>query len=1378
MITISPRSTGNGRGIFKDTRRIFFATAGLLAALSAQTAAAPVQLVKTFDKVPDGAYPSGRLLVGLDGAIYGANTQGGTNDHGTLFKVNPNGTGFTVLKQLDSPVTGKNPFGGMVQGPDGTIYGTTAGGGTQGGTVFKIQPDGTGFTVLQQLIYNPHGNGTRASLLLNGTVLYGATYTGGTAGDFGGAVFKLNTNGTGFTVLKSFSYGVHGGNIQTGLSQGSDGVLYGAAPNGGPNSGGTVFKLNPDGTGFTVLRSFVNADGINPSGPVVGNDGALYGVTEYGGTENLGTLYKMNTDGTSFTVLRNFTWGTGGNSRGGLTKRSDGKFFGVTTSGAPSGQAVVYSVGADGSGYTVESILTPAIHGQHPQDTVALGADGTIYGAGYTAGALNFGAVFSQAPAPTGKVLSFDGTNDYVRSTNPAGLPTGNSDHTVEFWVNYTGGQTGHRYFLWHGTPSSGERSEIYGYDSATGRLRLHRYSPNDKLTNVTLPLNTWTHLAYVYRGASRTTEIFMNGTLAQTLNFTADLNLTSANLQLGTYDSSSTFSANARMDEVRIWNHARSGAQILSKMNSELLGTESGLGVYYNFNQGNAGNNNAGITTLTDTSASANNGTLLNFALTGATSNWIAPGVPFPNPEIAVEQPASSDIADGGSRAFGTVAVGGNSSLTFTIANSGAGTLVGLGITIDGANSADFSVTSSPTAPVVGGGTTTFTVRFAPASPGAKTAALHIANNDSDEAPFDITLTGTSNFSPVLSVPGAPVIAEATGATGAAVAFSVSATDTEDGTAPAIATPASGSTFPFGDTTVNVSATDSHGATTNGSFIVRVRDTTAPTLSVPANIIAEATSAAGAVVTFSPTATDAVDPAPSVSATPVSGSTFAIGTTPVSVSATDVSSNSASGGFSVTVQDTTAPSATAPAGRTIYNSTAPNLTSLVIASDAVGVASITQSPTAGATLADGVHVFTFTVLDITGLSTVVTTNVTVDTTNSAPSAVDDAVATTTGTATVYPLANDLDADGDALTLVSVNEPSVVIDGRALIIPAGYTGTFAYTATDGRNPTTADVTVTAATPQTARSQWTGLLRDSSSAIVGRMDATRSTLGSFTSVARIGSTSTIVKFTLVPEPNGTVTVATALGACTATEDAATGRLEISIAGTSGPITSSMRRSALIATPQKVNVALASIDAGIPGGGIAKLTMLANGNVEFSMTMPDGKVVSGKTEVADNGTMVLFSPVMQTTPGAYIAGELNLANLTKTDITGELAWLKPAQTAAGMHQSGVNTVLVANGCIYTPGVSILPNGAGTLRISGGNLAATSTTAALITAGKPKTTPIMGKWVAEPTKGTFTPTVRTPARPTGTSGTGIYLPKSNSAWGYFPGVTLGGRIELTQP
>jgi hypothetical protein len=113
--------------------------------------------------------------------------------------------------------------------------------------------------------------------------------------------------------------------------------------------------------------------------------------------------------------------------------------------------------------------------------------------------------------------------------------------------------------------------------------------------------------------------------------------------------------------------------------------------------------------------------------------------------PEIAVEQPLGTDIVDGvGSRNFGSVLVGTNTSLIFTIRNVGGANLTGLGITIDGANANQFSVTANPTAPVAPGGSTTFTVRFAPTSTGLKTAALHIANNDSNENPFDITLTGT----------------------------------------------------------------------------------------------------------------------------------------------------------------------------------------------------------------------------------------------------------------------------------------------------------------------------------------------------------------------------------------------------------------------------------------------------------------------------------------------------------------------------------------------------------------------------------------------------------------------------------------------------------
>ena len=120
---------------------------------------------------------------------------------------------------------------------------------------------------------------------------------------------------------------------------------------------------------------------------------------------------------------------------------------------------------------------------------------------------------------------------------------------------------------------------------------------------------------------------------------------------------------------------------------------------------------------------------------------------------EIAVEQPVGVDIADGGSKDFGSVMVGNNTSLVFTIKNTGNADLTGLGITIDGADASLFSVTTSPVAPVSGpAGSTTFTVRFAPLSTGLKTAALHIANNDSDENPFDITITGTG--SPIVAGP------------------------------------------------------------------------------------------------------------------------------------------------------------------------------------------------------------------------------------------------------------------------------------------------------------------------------------------------------------------------------------------------------------------------------------------------------------------------------------------------------------------------------------------------------------------------------------------------------------------------------------------------
>jgi hypothetical protein len=166
--------------------------------------------------------------------------------------------------------------------------------------------------------------------------------------------------------------------------------------------------------------------------------------------------------------------------------------------------------------------------------------------------------------------------------------------------------------------------------------------------------------------------------------------------------------------------------------------------------------------------------------------------------------------------------------------------------------------------------------------------------------------VTVTDNTPPSLTLTDQK--AEATSANGAAVTYPATASDIVDGTVAVSCDKASGATFPLGVTTVSCSATDAHGNRGTGSFTVTVKDTTAPTLSLPGSRSAEATGSTGAVVTYPVSASDAVDGSVTPSCTPASGSTFALGTTTVTCSATDQAGNTASDSFTVEVVDTTAP--------------------------------------------------------------------------------------------------------------------------------------------------------------------------------------------------------------------------------------------------------------------------------------------------------------------------------------------------------------------------------------------------------------------------------------------------------------------------------------
>ncbi len=164
--------------------------------------------------------------------------------------------------------------------------------------------------------------------------------------------------------------------------------------------------------------------------------------------------------------------------------------------------------------------------------------------------------------------------------------------------------------------------------------------------------------------------------------------------------------------------------------------------------------------------------------------------------------------------------------------------------------------------------------------------------------------ITAVDSTPPVAICPG-NITNEAASASGAVVTFSISGTDNCT-LSSVVAVPASGSTFPIGVTTVTVTATDSVGLTNACTFTVRVQDTTGPSISCPANQLVACTATNGAAAFYSASATDAVDPSPTVIVTPPSGSTFPVGTNAVLVTAYDASGNTNTCTFNVVVQDQT----------------------------------------------------------------------------------------------------------------------------------------------------------------------------------------------------------------------------------------------------------------------------------------------------------------------------------------------------------------------------------------------------------------------------------------------------------------------------------------
>ena len=203
---------------------------------------------------------------------------------------------FAAFKPLDDPYTvRRHLMGGRADGrvpaygapvSDGTfLYGMTPDGGPlDRGVIFRSRLDGTEYILLHTFLGGA-GDGSMpyGSLLLDGGVLYGMTSRGG-AHEVG-TVFKVDTDGTGFTLLYSFA-GECDGAYPYGSLTPVAGALYGMTMSGGAYGSGTVFTISPDGTAYGVLRAFDYAagEGRFPYGSLTASGEWLCGMTESGGT--------------------------------------------------------------------------------------------------------------------------------------------------------------------------------------------------------------------------------------------------------------------------------------------------------------------------------------------------------------------------------------------------------------------------------------------------------------------------------------------------------------------------------------------------------------------------------------------------------------------------------------------------------------------------------------------------------------------------------------------------------------------------------------------------------------------------------------------------------------------------------------------------------------------------------------------------------------------------------------------------------------------------------------------------------------------------------------------------------------------------------------
>jgi len=258
-------------------------------------------LLYSFQGANDGWAPyNGPLIFDQVGNIYGTTTHSGYS--GTVYELVPTQGSWTknILYSFTGGSDGAGPLSELVFDTTGNLYGTTYMGGLGFGTVYELQPSGSGW--IKTTLYNFQGS-TDGRSPIGGLIIdqsgnpFGTTPLGGAGG--GGTIYELSPTrgGWAFTTIYAFTGNFFEGPTDS-LSMDADGNLYGATFSDGHLGRGSVFKLAPSNGGWTSypLYDFLggNNDGEYPYGGVaLDASGNLYGTTVNGGAHNYGVVWQI-----------------------------------------------------------------------------------------------------------------------------------------------------------------------------------------------------------------------------------------------------------------------------------------------------------------------------------------------------------------------------------------------------------------------------------------------------------------------------------------------------------------------------------------------------------------------------------------------------------------------------------------------------------------------------------------------------------------------------------------------------------------------------------------------------------------------------------------------------------------------------------------------------------------------------------------------------------------------------------------------------------------------------------------------------------------------------------------------------------------------------